>query len=190
MCNSVYGLIHSCYKKTVLAVFDQFGHAALVKGDYGGAAGHGLYNGQSERLIEIYWVQKRVCLAKQLVTLNRPDAADIDRIMVVQVRFDVLVIVGFILDDSCQYQLFIAGPGNFKGLSRALIMVYAPEKEKIIVRFRLKIKLLHIYAVMDGFDIVKIRRPVGIADGNIEHFAVIFFVNRQNSRAMKSHEWW
>ncbi|MGM0687140.1 MAG: metallopeptidase TldD-related protein, partial [Promethearchaeati archaeon] len=32
---------------------------------------------------------------------------------------------------------------------------------------RLKIKLLDINAVMDGFDIIKIRRPVGIADGNI-----------------------
>ena len=77
-------------------------------------------------------------------------------------------------------QLFIAGPGNFKGLSGALVMVDAAEKEQIIIRFRLKIKLLQIYAMMDGFDIVKIRRPVGIADGNIKYFVVIFFVNRQN----------
>ena len=95
-------------------------------------------------------------------------------------RFEVLVVVCFILDDSRQYQLFIAGPGNFKGLSGTLVMVNTAEKEQIIIRLRLKIKLLNIYAVMDGLDLVKIRRPVGIADGNIEDFAVVFFVNRQN----------
>jgi hypothetical protein len=178
-CNSPYCLIHCFYEKTVLAVFYKFGHATPVKGDYRSAAGHGLDNGQAERLIEIYGMQKRACLAKQPVALNRPGAADINRIVVVQVRFDVLVIVGFILDDSRQYQLFIASPGNFNGLSGTLVMVNAPEKEQIIVRFRLKIKLLYIYAVMDGFDIVQIRRPVGIADGNIEHLAVVFLVNRQ-----------
>ena len=79
MGHSVYGLIHSGNEKTVFAVFDQFRHAPPVKGDYGGAAGHGLYNGQSERLIEIYGMEKRVGLLKQQVSLNRPDAADIDR---------------------------------------------------------------------------------------------------------------
>ena len=126
-------------------------------------------------------MQKRVCLTKQLVALNRPDVADIDRIVIIQMRFNVLVIVGFILNDSRQNQFFVAGSGNFKGLSGTLVLVNASEKEQIIVRFRLKTKLLHIDAVMDGFDIVKIRRPVRIADGNIEHCAVIFFVNWQNS---------
>jgi len=102
-------------------------------------------------------VQKRACLAKQLVALSRAGAADINRLVVIQVRFDVLLVVCFILDDSRQYQLFIAGPGNFKGLFGTLIMVNTAEKEQIIIRLRLKIKLLNIYAVMDGLDIVKIR---------------------------------
>ena len=100
--HSLYGLIHICNEKTIFAVFDQFRHTPPVKGDYGGAAGHGLYNGQSERLIEIYGMEKRIGLPKQQVSLNRPDAADIDRTLFVQVRFDVLVIVRFILNDSCQ----------------------------------------------------------------------------------------
>src|SRR4030042_1279888 len=180
MSHSIDGLIHRGNQKTGFAVFDQFRHAPPVKGDYGGAAGHGFDNGQSERLIEIDGMEKRVGLFKQQVSLNRPDAADIDRTLFVQVRFDVLVMVRFILNDSGHDQLFIAGPGNFKSLSGSLVRVNATEKEEIIIRFRLKIKLLQIYAVMDGFDIVKIRRPVGIADGNIKYLVVIFFINRQN----------
>ena len=34
--------------------------------------------------------------------------------------------------------------------------------------------------MMNGFDIVKIRRAVGIADGDIKRFAVVFLVNRHN----------
>ena len=97
-------------------------------------------------------------------------------------RFDVLVIVSIILNYSRQYQLFVAGPGNFKGLSGALVMVNAPEKKQIIVRLRLKIKLTYIYTVMYSLDIVKLWRPIGVADGNIGHFAVIFPVNRQDTR--------
>jgi hypothetical protein len=44
------------------------------------------------------------------------------------VWFDVPAIVGFILDDSRQYQLLIAGPGNFDGLLSPLVLVNAPEK--------------------------------------------------------------
>ena len=88
MGHRVYGLIHRCNEKTGFAVFDQFRHAPPVKGDYGGAAGHGLHNGQSERLIEIDGMEKGGGLLKQQVSLNRPDAADIDRILFVQLRFD------------------------------------------------------------------------------------------------------
>ena len=140
--NGINGLIQCFYEKTVFAVFDKFGHASLVKCDHWCAAGHRFYNGQAERFIEIYGVEKCGCIAEQPVALNRVGTAGIDNMIVVQVWFDVLVIVGFILDDSRHYQLFIAGPGNFNGLSGALVMVNAPEKKEIVVRLRLKVKLI------------------------------------------------
>ena len=88
-----------------------------------------------------------------------------------------MVIVSPVLDNTCQYQLFIAGPGDFNSLSGTLVIVNAPEKKQRIIRLGLEIKLLDINAVMDGFDIIKIRRSIGIADGNIEYFVVVFFVN-------------
>jgi len=126
--NSIDRIIHRFYEKAVFAMHDQLWHATLVKGNHWSAAGHGLYYGQAERLIEIYGMQKRVCLTKQLVALTRPDAADIDRIVVIQMRFNVLVIVGFILNDSGQNQFFVAGSGNFKGLSGTLVLVNASEE--------------------------------------------------------------
>jgi hypothetical protein len=53
-------------------------------------------------------------------------------------------------------------------------MVNAPEKKQGVVRGWLKIKLPDINAVMDGFDIIKIRRSVGIADGNIVRLPLYF----------------
>ena len=100
--------------------------------------------------------------------------------MVVHVRGDILVIVSLVLDNARQYQLFIAGPGDLNRLSYPLVIVNAPEKKEGIVRRRLKIKMKDIKAVMDGFDILKIRRSIGIADGNIERLAVVFLVDRQN----------
>ena len=85
-----------------------------------------------------------------------------------------------ILDDARQDQLFMAGPGDFNSFSGSFVLVNAPEKEQAVVRGRLKIKLLNVNAVMDGFDIIKIRRSIGIADGNIVRVAVVFLVNRQN----------
>jgi hypothetical protein len=43
-----------------------------------------------------------------------------------------------------------------------------------------------IDAVMNGLDIIEFRRPVGIADGDIEGFTVVFFIHRQNSRRRKA----
>ncbi len=131
--NGIYCPIQCLYEKTVLPVFDKFGHAPPVKCDHRGAAGHRLYNGQAERFIELYGMEQCGCLAEQPVALNRVGTADINSSVLVQVWFDVLVIVGFILDDSRQYQLFIAGSGNFNGLSGSLIMVNAPEKKQIVV---------------------------------------------------------
>jgi hypothetical protein len=85
-----------------------------------------------------------------------------------------LVIVSMILDDARQYQLFIAGSGDFNSLPGTLVIVNAPEKKQVIVRVRLKIKLPDINAVMDGFDIIKIRRSIGIADGNIKRLPLYF----------------
>ncbi len=106
-------------------------------------------------------MQKSCCFAKKLIALDRPDATDINNIGVVQVRLDVLVVVGIILDDARQYQLVVANPGNFKCLSGAIVIVNAPKKEQIIVRLRLKIKLVYINTVMYCLNVVKIRRPIG-----------------------------
>ena len=98
--NGIYCLILCFYEKTVFAVFDKFGHAPPVTCDHRGAACHRFYNGQAEGFIEIYGVEKCGCLAEQPVALNRVGTAGIDNIVVIQVWFDVLVIVGFILDLS------------------------------------------------------------------------------------------
>ena len=56
-----------------------------------------------------------------------------------------------------------------------------PKKKQTIFRIGLKIELGKIDAVMNGLDIIEFRRPVGVADGGIEGFAVVFFIHRQNS---------
>ncbi len=155
--NSLNGLVHAADQKTTLAVFDQFRHAAPIKGDYRRTAGHGFDNGQTERLIKLYWVQQRAGLAEQAVALYRSDAADINHHLIIYVRGDISVIVNLILDNARQYQLSIAALRDFNRLSDPLVTVNAPEKKQGDVRDRLKIKLLDINSVMDGFDIIKIR---------------------------------
>jgi len=54
------------------------------------------------------------------------------------------------------------------------------QKQQIVIRVRLEIKLVDVKAMMDGLDIVKIRRAVGIADGNIKNLFIVLFENRQD----------
>jgi hypothetical protein len=75
--NPLDGLVHVVHQKTIFTVFDQFRHAAPVKGDHGCTAGHGFDNGQTERLIKLDGVQQRTGFAEQPVALNGSDAADI-----------------------------------------------------------------------------------------------------------------
>ena len=152
--NILNGLVHVVDQKATFAVFDKFRHAAPIKGDHGCSTGHGFDNGQAERLIKLYWVQQRAGFAQQTVALSGSDAADINHLVEVYVRGDVMVIVSMILNNTRQYQLFTAGSGDFQGFAGPLVLVNAPEKKQVIVRGRLKIKLLDIDAVMDGFDIV------------------------------------
>jgi hypothetical protein len=90
-------------------------------------------------------------------------------------------------------------PANISFLLQALAISIAcghpchcecARKKAGVVRGRLKIKLPDINAVMDGFDIIKIRRSIGIADGNIERYCRCISCKPAESRAMKSREWW
>ena len=105
-------------------------------------------------------------------------AAHIDDMPIINKRFYMFFEIVLILNYASHYKFSPACTSNLDGLLCALVMVKASKKQQIVFRFGLKIKLTYVDAMMDGFDIVKIGRPVGIADGNIKHLAVVFPVNR------------
>jgi hypothetical protein len=162
------------HQKTIFTVFDQFRHAAPSKAITGVPQAMDSITDRPKGSSNCMGCNSAQGLAEQPVALNGPDTADINHLVVVYVRGDILIIVSLILDDARQYQLFIAGPGDFNSLPGTLVIVNAPEKKQVIVRVRLKIKLPDINAVMDGFDIIKIRRSIGIADGNIKRLPLYF----------------
>src|SRR5690606_9535749 len=158
------GPLNVIYQKAAMSVLNYFRHAAAVVGNDRGAAGQGFNHRQAKGFVEMDRVQQSKRVAQQFISLGWADTADVFNTASFQEWLYVSFKIILVLNNTCNHQFFIAGPGNFNGVAGALVRVNASEEQEIIARVRVKSKLFKIDTMAHGTDVVKRGSSVSIAD--------------------------
>lgn len=58
--------------------------------------------------------------------------------------------------------------------------MYPPEKQQVIILIFVKSKIFKLNAIVNRSNIIEFRATIGIADGNVIIYVVVFFENRDN----------
>ena len=163
-------------------MFDQLRHTTSIERNDGCATCHCLDDRQPKGFVEMDGMEQCRGPPQQRTALNGTDTTLIKYLVVVNIGLNIFLIVVFILNDARYDQCFVTSFCNFNCLFGTFIRVNTSEKEQSVVWFGLKIELLQVNAMVDGFNIVKLGCSVGLTNGNVKHTFVVFFIDWQNPR--------
>ncbi len=99
-------------------------------------------------------------ITQKLIPLFRTDASHVgDAVcaVCVKVGFYLTLIVDFILNRTCHYEVSARPHGYLNRLLRPLVRMDPAKEKKIIVRLCIEVEFVKIYAVMDRGNIVQFR---------------------------------
>ena len=112
---------------------------------------------------------------------GRGDRTEIPHVLTIEVRFDLVVEVLLVLDDSCDVETSAGSSCDLDRLCRALVGVDAPEVQEVISGCRVHAERERVDPVMDGGRIVQVRVPVGVADRDVVGRRVVALVDRDDA---------
>ena len=125
-------------------------------------------------------MQQGLCSAEQFVAFFGAGTANVDDLTAVDMRLHPLSVVRFILNNAGQDKLFPGGLGNLDRFDRPFVVMNTTEEEEVIAPLRHACEVSEVDTMIDRSHVIKIRRPVRVADGDVVRLAVVFSIDGQN----------